>query len=149
MPDGKLLVQHNILYYNNSKVLLYNDNNILKGTLLTAVTQDVQVDTNTLFYIPQNLNIYNKIFIRIVFNYNTQSTTTNYYYSLYIDDKEAVYRGLITPSGEVYLSLMQNLYNNVYTNALDDMNKNYISIKITTSLSAPTQQIRCEIGNFA
>lgn len=106
MPDGKLLVQHNILYYNNSKVLLYNDNNILKGTLLTAVTQDIQVNTNTLFYIPQNLNIYNKIFIRIVFNYNTQSTTTNYYYNLYIDDKEAVYRGLITPSGEVYLSLM-------------------------------------------
>lgn len=149
MPNGKLIYKNNILYYKDQEIPIYDNIRTLKGKLLTSTTQTLTLKTDTNFYIPSTINSYGKFWIQITIPYTPVYGISDYRYWLYINGGAFVNGAYMYSATQNYTRVSINLYDNVYDNSYNNITQNYFVIKIDTTNSATTQDIKFEFGTLA
>lgn len=149
MPDGKIISKNNILYYKNQEVPTYDNIRTLKGQLLTSTTQNLTLKVDTNFYIPAVINSYGKFWIYITIYYTPASGVSDYRYWLTVNGNSFADGEYMYSNTQTLIKISTNLYDDIYNNGYNNVNRNYFTVNIDTTNSGNSQQIKFEFGTLA
>lgn len=134
MPDGKLVIYQNNIYYNGQHYLISNTNRTsVRGYILMQSTQIPQPHTDVRINIPMPLNTYNTFTIEI----NVHAKSGYKYSSSYISiNGYYIFSGItINEAGASGLVHCYNKYDTNYSPINTDLDKNYITINASGGYS--------------